>query len=63
MTQLGLQCIVKLAAKKLVVLNVTPVNKKRVIGVNAKIEKLVILHAIVLQTKMQLSRQLQLLRE
>jgi hypothetical protein len=58
MTQLGLQCIVKLAGKKLVVSNVTPVNKKRVIGVNAKIEKLVILHAVVLQSKMQVSRQL-----
>jgi hypothetical protein len=58
MTQLGLQCIVKLVGKKLVVSNVTPVNKKRVIGVNAKIEKLVILHAVVLQSKMQVSRQL-----
>ena len=58
MTQLGLQCIVKLVGKKLVVSNVTPVNKKRVIGVNAKIEKLVILHAAVLQSKMQVSRQL-----
>jgi len=42
---------------------VTLVNKKRAIGVNAEKEKFVILHVTVLQTKMQLSRQLQLLRE
>ena len=39
----------------------TLVKKKRAIGVSAEKEKFVILHATVLQTKMQLSRQLQLL--